>query len=341
MSTTSTQNTPDLELLRLLFGKNVTMALAVAAKLRIADHLADGPKSAADLAGRTHAHGPSLYRVLRLLASLDVLAEEDDGRFALAPMGEHLRTGVPGSLRGVAEHFGSEWSWQAWSRMFEGVRTGRPSFEIAFGETVFEYFGERPQATAVFQEAMAGFTSGLGPGVVEAYDFSPFRTIVDVGGGHGSLLFAILAAYPEAQGVVFDSPHVVGGAEKAIHEAGLSARCRAVGGDFFRATPAGGDLYLLKHVVHDWSDDESTRILSNCRAAVNPGGRLLLIETVVSPEIPMSYDKFLDMEMLVMITGRERTEEEFRRLLAGAGWRSTRVIPAGPVTRILEAEPAE
>ncbi len=337
---TPSQAPPDAELLRLIFGKNVSMAIAVVAKLRVADLLADGPQTLADLAARTETHTPSLYRVLRTLASVGIFAEQADGRFALTPMGEYLRTGVKGSLRGIADLTCSDWSWRPWSQMLETVRTGRAAFDSVFGESVFDYLGKHPDESAVFNEGMTGFSSNVAPAVAEAYDFAAFETVVDVGGGHGVLLNTILQAYPEVNGIVFDSPHVVAGAEDAIREAGLTERCRAVGGDFFRGVPDGGDAYLMKHIIHDWSDDQATTILRNCRRGVNPGGKLLLIEMVVAPGDAADLVKLIDLEMLVNLTGRERTEAEFRQLLSGAGWRLTRVLPTKSPTQIVEAEPA-
>jgi hypothetical protein len=316
------------------------MAISVVAKLRVADLLADGPKGVADLAGRTKTHAPSLYRVLRALAAEGVFAEQADGRFALTPVGEHLRTGVKGSLRGIADYCGSGWSWQAWGHLLESVRSGGTAFDRVFGEPVFDYLGKHPDESAVFNEGMTGFSSGIAPAVAEAYDFSAFQEVVDGGGGHGVLLRTILQAYPGVSGVVFDSPQVVAGAEGAIRGAGLTGRCRAVGGDFFQGVPAGGDAYLLKHVIHDWPDDKATTILRNCREAVRAGGKLLLVELVLAPGNAADLGKVLDLEMLVIAGGKERTEAEYRRLLAGAGWRLTRVLPTKSPTQVVEAEPA-
>jgi hypothetical protein len=340
MSTASSQTAPDAELVRLILGKNVSMAISVVAKLRVADLLADGPRTVADLAARAGAHAPSLYRVLRTLASVGVFAEQADGRFGLTPMGEYLRTGVKGSLRGLADYHGSDWTWRPWGHALETVRTGRPAFDSVFGEPVFDYLSKHPDDQAVFNEAMTGLSSNVAPAVARAYDFAPFKTVVDVGGGHGALLTTILRAYPGVSGIVFDSPPVVAGAEDAIRAAGLAGCCRAVGGDFFVNVPAGGDAYLLKYIIHDWSDDQATTILRNCRKVVNPGGKLLLVEMVLAPGNAADLGKLVDLEMLVRLTGRERTEAEYRQLLAGAGWRLTRVLPTESPTQILEAEPA-
>jgi hypothetical protein len=337
---TPSQTPPDAALVQLVFGKCISMAISVVAKLRVADFLADGPQTVADLAVKTKTHGPSLYRLLRPLAAAGVFTEDVDGRFALTPMGEYLRTGVRGSLRGMADFFGSDWNWRPWGHMLETVQTGRAAFDSVFGESVFEYLGKHPDESAVFNEGMTGFTSNIAPAVAEAYNFAAFKTVVDVGGGHGVLLNTILQAHAGVNGIVFDSPHVVAGAESAIHQAGLTGRCRAVGGDFFKSVPAGGDAYLMKHIIHDWPDDRATTILRNCRMGVNPGGKLLLVELVIAPGNAADLGKVTDLEMLVIASGRERTEVEYRQLLAGAGWRLTRVLPTKSSTQIVEAEPA-
>jgi hypothetical protein len=336
----ASQTPPHAALGQLIFGKNIAMAISVVAKLRVADFLVDGPKTLATLATETETHAPSLYRVLRALVAAGVFAEQVDGRFALTPMGEHLRTGVKGSLRGFADYCGSDWSWRAWGHLLETVRTGRTAFDSVFGEPAFDYLGKHPDESAVFNEAMTGFSSNMAPAVAEAYNFGAFQTIVDVGGGHGVLLNTILQAYAGVSGIVFDSPHVVVGAEDAIRKAGLAGRCRAVGGDFFQSVPAGGDAYLMKHVIHDWPDDRATTILRNCRTAVNPGGKLLLVEMVIAPGNSADFAKLLDLEMLVLASGQERTEAEYRQLLVGAGWRLIRVIPTKTQNQIIEAEPA-
>src|SRR5262249_41663403 len=216
------QDPPEVALLRLLFGRSVSMAISVVAKLRVADLLADGPKTLADLGAKTKTHAPSLHRVLRTLVAVGVFAETD-GRFALTPMGGHLRTGVKGSLRGVADFCGSEWNWRTCGDLLQAVQTGSPAFDRVFGEPVFNYLGRHPDEAAVFDEGMTGISSSIGPAVAEAYNFASFKTVVDVGGGHGVLLSTILQAYPGVNGVVFDSPHVVIGAEDTIRKVGLGA----------------------------------------------------------------------------------------------------------------------
>ena len=337
---TPSQAPPDAELLRLIFGKNVSMAIAVVAKLRVADLLADGPQTLADLAARTKTHAPSLYRVLRTLASVGVFAEQADGRFALTPMGEYLRTGVKGSLRGIADLTCSDWSWRPWSQMLETVRTGRAAFDSVFGESVFDYLGKHPDESAVFNEGMTGFYVERRPGRGRGVRLRGLRD------GRRCRRRPRRAVEHDPSGVSGSERHRVRlpacrGRGRGRHpRGGPDGRCRAVGGDFFRGVPDGGDAYLMKHIIHDWSDDQATTILRNCRRGVNPGGKLLLIEMVVAPGDAGDLVKLIDLDMLVNLTGRERTEAEFRQLLSGAGWRLTRVLPTESPTQIVEAEPA-
>ena len=336
MPTDSPAPPPDAQLAQLIFGKCVTMALAVAAKLRAADKLAAGPKSVADLAGETNTHAPSLYRVMRALASVGVFAEQPDGRFAQTPMSEFLRTGVHGSMRGMADFLGAEWCWRPMGQLMHSVRTGQTAFDHVYGEGCFDYLAKHPDESAAFNEGMTGFSTAIGAAVADAYDFSSIGTIVDVGGGHGVLLATVLKKYPELKGVVFDAPHVVEGATEPIRAAGLSDRYRTAGGDFFKAVPAGGDAYLMKHIIHDWPDDKATTILKNCRAAANPGAKLLLVEAVIRPGNEPDFGKILDLEMLTGPSGRERTEAEYAALLAGAGWKLARVVPTKSPVQVVE-----
>lgn len=330
---------PEAVVTQMIFGKWVAMALSVAAKLRLADALAAGPKSLDDLAAATSTHAPSLFRVLRALASVGVFAEDADGRFRQTQLSEVLRSDVPRSMRAVADYCGADWSWRPWGQLLETVRTGRTAFDEVYGEQVFDYLTKHPEESAVFNEGMTGFSMQESPAVAEAYDFSPFGTIVDVGGGHGHLLCTLLKKYPGPVGVVFDAPHVVAGATPRIAEAGLAGRCRAEGGDFFASVPAG-DAYLMKHIIHDWPDDRATTILRNCRAAAKAGAKLLLVEMVIPPGNGPAPGKLLDLEMLVIASGKERTEAEYATLLAGAGWRLTRVVPTQSPASVVEGEAA-
>jgi SAM-dependent methyltransferase len=323
----------------MVFGKAVTQAVSVAARFRIADHLAAGPKTAAELARLAGLHPGHLYRVLRALAGLGVFAADGHGRFSLTPTGDLLRSDVPGSVRPIATYVCDPWSWKPWGELADAVKTGQPVFDRMFGEGVFDYLAKHPDEAATFNEGMTGFSQQAAAAVVKAYDFSRFGRIVDVGGGHGALLLAILEANPGAEGVVFDAPPVAAGAAEAIRAAGLADRCRAEGGDFFQAVPAG-DLVVMKNIIHDWNDAKATTILKACRAAIRPAGTLLLVELVVPPGFAPHLSHVLDLEMMVLCDGKERTEAEYGELLAGAGFKLARVIPTdGSPFGLVEAVP--
>lgn len=326
---------PEAQLTQLVMGKWVSMAVSVAAKLRIADKLAAGPKSVAQLAGETETHAPSLYRLLRALAGVGVFAENVAGQFQQSTMSEFLRTGVPGSIRGIADYCGAPWSWEPWGRAMDAVRTGETSFNTHFGEPVFDYLAKHPEESAVFNEGMTGFSSVTAGAVAEAYDFNAYGTVTDIGGGHGMLLTTILKQHASPKGIVFDSPHVVAGAPATIAAAGLANRCTIAGGDFFQSVPQA-DLYMMRHILHDWNDERSTLILKNCRAAAKPGAKLAVVELVIPPGNEPSMGKILDLEMLVIASGKERTEAEYAALFAGAGWTFTRIVPTKSPVSIVE-----
>ena len=330
---------PNMALMQMVFGKAITQAISVVARFKLADLMATGPKTADELAAAAGLHAGHLYRVLRALTSVGVLAGDEKGRFAPTPMGEFLRSDVPGSMRAIATYVCDPWSWKPWGDLAGCARTGEPAFERVFGEGAFDYLGKHPDEAATFNEGMTGFSQQASAAVLKAYDFAPFNTIVDVGGGHGALLCAILRANVKARGVVFDAPQVVAGATEPIKAAGLADRCRAEGGDFFKSVPAGGDLYVLKHIVHDWNDAKATQILRCVRAAIPSTGRLLLVELVVPPGFAPGFAPILDLEMMVLCDGKERTEEEYRALLAGAGFRLTRVVPTEGPHGLVEAVP--
>ncbi|WP_439620450.1 methyltransferase [Gemmata sp.] len=339
MSPTPPAPPPEVLLMQMAFGKAVTQALSVAARFKIADQLVDGPKTAAELATATGLHAGHLYRVLRALAGMGVFAGDEAARFSLTPMGNLLRTDVPGSVRPIATYVCDPWSWKPWGDLAGAVKSGQPVFDRMFGEGVFDYFAKHPDEAATFNEGMTGFSQQAAAAVLKAYDFSKFGTVVDVGGGHGALLTAILKANPAVKGVVFDAPSVAVGATEAIKAAGLGDRCRAEGGDFFTAVPTG-DLILMKNIIHDWNDERATGILKACRAALAPTGTLLLVELVVPPGFAPHMSHVLDLEMMVICDGKERTEAEYRTLLSGAGFRLTRVVPTEGPFGLVEAVPA-
>ncbi len=323
----------------LIFGFWTAKAIHAAAVLGVADHLEGGPKTADELAKLTGAHGPSLYRLLRAVASVGIFEEDDRGRFAQTPLGAILRSGVPGSLRDTAISMLDPGHERCWSDILHSLRTGEVACEHVLGTNIWDYYGHHPEEQRAFNGAMTGLSQMVGGAVIEAYDFAPFGTVVDVAGGQGTLLALILRASPKARGVLFDAPDVVEGAGPTLEAAGVSGRVERVGGDFFESVPAGGDLYTLKWIVHDWDDARSVAILKNCRRAMGPGARLLLLEAVIPPGNAPMLGKFLDLNMMVITGGKERTEREFADLLDAAGFRLTRVIPTKSPVCIVEAVP--
>jgi SAM-dependent methyltransferase len=259
-----------------------------------------------------------------------VFEEIADKRFTLTPMADLLRSEVPGSMRALARMFGGE-QYQAWGGVLHSVRTGQPAFNQVYGSTYFDYFARNPDAAAIFDAAMTGYTTQVAHAVAAAYDFSSARTVVDVGGGEGVLLATILRANPSTRGILFDLPHVIARASGLRERSEVGDRCQVVAGDFFRSVPDGGDAYLLAQILHDWDDDRSRTILQNCHRAMRPGGKVLVIELVIPPGNEPSFGKWLDLHMLVLQTGRERTEAEYQELLASAGFQLTKVMttPSG------------
>jgi hypothetical protein len=330
---------PTVALYQKLTGAWVAQAISVVATLGVADALAGGPQGVDALAAAANADAPSLYRVLRALASTGIFAEDEDGRFRLTPQAEPLRSDAPGSVRPFAIMLGEEWNWRPWGELLHSVRTGQPAFEHAYGTGIFQYMANQPEAAALFDAALTGRSAQDNQAVVAAYDFSVFRTVVDIGGGRGSLLATILLANPDVRGVLFEQAHVIPGARQYLDAAGLGPRCELVAGDFFESVVAGGDAYVLKWILHDWDDERARRILERWRQGMPATGRLLVVETVIPPGNDPSSGKLTDLAMLVWTGGKERTETEFRALLAAAGFELTRVIPTRSSLSVVEAVP--
>jgi hypothetical protein len=324
----------------LIGGYYLAQALFVVARLGIADRLADGPEHAGQLARVTRTHARSLHRLLRTLASCGIFAEDDAGRFRLTDLAGWLRGDVPGSLREEAIAVG-ETHYAAFGELLHSVRTGRPGFDRAFGMPWFDYLAANPEAARSFDAALAGLRSQATAALLDAYDFSEVTTLVDVGGGTGALLAAVLARHPSVRGTLFDLPHVVERAGEHLRAAGVADRCALVGGDFFASVPADGDAYLLRHVLHDWDDDKALRILASCRRAMDDSARLLLVESVIEAGNEPSLGKSLDLVMLALTGGTERTEPEYRELLEASGFRLARVVPTPAQVHLIEAVPAE
>ena len=311
--------------------------LFVAAKLGLADLLAEGPKSAEALAASTGTHAPSLYRLMRTLASLGLLTEQPGHHFALTRLGNALRSDAPGAARATVLTLAGDWVWRGFENFPYSVETGKSGLEKSLGEPLFDWLARHPAEASLFSETMVGF-HGLEPAAVAAaYDFSGLETIVDVGGGSGNLLTTILQSHRGPRGVLFDMPHVVRDASAIIESRDLAGRVRIESGSFFESVPEGGDAYLLSHIIHDWTEEQCLRILGHCRAVMKPGARLLIIEMVL-PEGDVPHPgKMLDMMMLVGPGGQERTETEYRVLLEKAGFTLTRLVPTQSAVTIVEA----
>lgn len=324
----------------LLFGYRLTQLVHVAAKLGVADHLAEGPRTAAELAAKVGADAGALHRVLRALASLGIFTQDAGGAFGLTEEGERLRSDVPGSMRLPAITYGEPWWWQAWGGLFETVRTGRTAFDAVHGVDLFGYLAADERAAGLFNGIMHVMTTEQAAAVAAGYDFSSTRRLLDIGGGHGALAAAILRKNPQATAVLFDRPPVVEGAGPRLRELGVADRCSLVGGDFFVSVPEGADTITLKDIIHDWDDERALAILRNVRRAMAPDARLLLVERLIPPGNAPSPGKLVDITMLVLTGGRERTEDEYRALLRDAGFTTERVVSVGGETSVIEARPA-
>jgi len=330
---------PPMAMMQLLFGKQLTYSLSGVARLGVADHMDGTARPVEEIASKCGAHAPSLYRVMRMLAGFGVFKEGPSRHFALTPVGELLKTNAPGSLRYMAMMFGEEFSTRAYEHFAECLRTGGDGVSEAYGKQIWEVLAERPGQCETFQRAMTNSTSVAADAIVEAYDFSGIRRLADVGGGHGLLLAAILRRYPKMQGVLFDRPEVVGGVPKDQFT-GCDGRVAFEAGSFFARVPDGCDAYLMKHIIHDWSDEYCRTILRLMREKLPKDGRVLVCEMVVSDEAGPTPAKMLDIEMLVMtVGGKERTPEEFRDLFAASGLRLSRIVPTGRPLAVIEAVP--
>ena len=329
---------PRFDLLGLINGFQITQAIRVASILRVADYLNEGARSSGELAVLTKSHPDALYRLLRALAAVGVFREDEGRKFMLTPMGECLRKDSATPLGAWAEVVGSSYFWQAWGHLLHSVQTGENAFQNLNGKDVWQFRAEHPEYGATFDQAMTQLSRGSAEAVIHAYDFSSFRHIVDVGGGQGLMLAAILCAHPHLRGTLFDQSDVVARATAVLVERGVVDRCNIVGGSFFETVPAGADAYLMRVVIHDWEDDEAIAILKVCRRAMRDSAKLLLIERLVAPPNEMPATKFSDLNMLVSPGGRERTREEFSDLFARSGFELTLVLSAG-IHNVIEARP--
>jgi hypothetical protein len=330
---------PQAVFMQLVFGKQLTASLAAMARLGVADHMGTEPVPVEELAGKVGAHAPSLFRVMRMLASMGVFREGPDRSFALTPVGEFLRTDAPASLRYIAMMLGDEWTLRGYEHMVDCIRTGGDGLTKAYGKQIFDLLAECPEQSETFQRAMTNGSAIAAQNVLQAYDFSGIRRLADVGGGYGILLASILRRYPELQGILFDRPEVVAFVPESMF-AGCENRISIEGGSFFERVPAGCDAYIMKHIIHDWSDEHCRTILRLMRDALPADGRVLLCEMVLSDDPGPTPAKMLDIEMLVMtVGGKERTPEEFGELFASAGLRLNRIVPTAGPTCVIEALP--
>lgn len=327
---------PNTRLFQMMTGFAVSHAIGAAARLKVAEHLAQGEASVETIAERAGVDADSLYRLLRALASVGVFTEVKPRRFANTPMSQCLREGVPGSMYAGAVMIEDHCCPSFWELAYS-VRTGRPGFDKHFGKPIFDYLAEHPDEGRLFDMAMTSIHGPETPAMIEAYDFSGFGTIVDVGGGNGSTLMEVLRAAPGARGVVFDLPAVAARAGAAIAAAGMGERCKAEGGSFFEGVTRGGDAYLLRHIIHDWDDAKSVQILRRCRDAAAPGGKILIVESVIPPGDEPHPGKWLDLIMLAVPGGRERTAGEYERLLKDSGLKMARIVPTRSPVSVVEA----
>ena len=331
---------PHAQLIQMATGYWVSRLLFVTAKLGLADRLAGGAMSAEELAIPTGAHAPSLHRVMRALASLGLLTEDEAHRFALTPLGAALKSGAPGAARASILMLAGDWAWRGFEQFLYSVQTGKSGVEKSLGEPIFDWLGKHPEEASLFSETMIGFHGMEPAAIAEAYDFSGVQTLVDIGGSSGNLLTLVLGKYPKLRGILFDMPHVVREAPALIQARGLTDRITIESGSFFDSVPRGGDAYLLSHVIHDWSESQCLTILGHCRRAMSPGNKLLIVEMVIPEGDGPHPGKLLDLMMLAGPGGQERTEPEYGVLLKKSGFQLTRVVPTPSAVSVVEAVPA-
>jgi len=330
-------NMTQVAMFQMITGYWISKSIYAAAKLNIADLLKDGSQSCEQLAEATGANARSIYRLLRALASVGIFVEEKPNYFALTPLATCLQTGFPGSMRSVAIALLEE-QFQAWGDFLYSIQTGKTAFDHVYGMPIFEYYTEHPEQFKIFDAAMSESHRIKDRAVVASYDFSGIGQLVDVGGGKGGLIATILKAHPTLKGILFDLPRVIAETQPLAEE--LGDRLQSISGDFFASVPAGADAYILKRILHDWDSEEALMILKNCRQAIAENGKLLLVESVIPAGNEPCPAKFLDLQMLAMTGGMERTEAEYHHLLAAAGFKLTQIIPTSSDVDVIEAIPA-
>jgi hypothetical protein len=321
----------------LMCARWVADMIGVAAKLELADFINAGAKTAEEIAKAKGLHASSLYRLLRGLASYGIFAEQEDGTFAQTPRSDALRKDVPHSAWGWAQLTTRPWAVRTWIELGHSIRAGTPAFDHVHGMPLFEYFNKHPNEVELFAEAMRSFSVATGAALAETYDFSGIRTLADIGGSQGFVLSLVLPKYPDMRGILFDLPAVVEGAPSLIKSYGLESRIDVKSGNFFESIPSGADAYLLKHTLHNWSDEDCLHILKNIYAVAEPGTKLLIVDAVIGARNEHDFAKILDIQMLVHLRGKERTQAEWKELLHAAGFRLAGVVPTSPFAHVMEA----
>lgn len=334
-----TEADTSIELMRLINGYQISQALHVAAMLGVADQLKDGPKSSDELAQACGAHPTSLYRLLRALAAIGLFYETGRKEFSLTPLGICLTSDTPGSRRNYACWIGTPGQWTSWGNLLHSIKSGESAVLFTHGTDAWTYRREHPEEQAIFNSAMTGNSCSEAQAILEACDLCSFGCIVDVGGGQGFLLKEILLACPETRGILFDQPHVIATADHLLAVAGLAQRCQAVAGNFFESVPEGGDLYIMKAILHDWDHEVAVDILQACRRAMSPTAALMVIERVIGPPNENPEGKFSDLNMMVQYAALERTRQEFDDLLKSGGFELKAVIPTQSPMSIIVGQP--
>jgi len=320
---------------QMITGYWVSQAIYAAAKFGIADHLKNGPKTVQELASATSTNPDALYRLLRALASTGIFAEGEARQFSNTPLAEPLRRDVAGSKHALALMTGDE-QFRSWAEIEYSIRTGKMSWDKVFGKPVFEYLSEHHDKARIFDAAMVGIHGRESNAVLDAYDLSGIEVIADIGGGNGSQITEILKKYPKMRGILFDLPHVIDRAREKIGASGLLDRCQLISGSFFDTAPKGADAYVMRHIIHDWDDDKCLTILRNCHRGMMPESKLLVIESVIPPGNERFHGKFLDLVMLLIPGGKERTAAEYKTLFEQAGLMLTRIVPTNTEISIVE-----
>lgn len=335
------KSSPMMNLIQMIFGTWISQSIYVAASLGIADLIKDNPKNVDELAQITDVEESKLYRVLRILASVDIFIEIAPRKFALTEMAEYLRSDIPGSLRTNSMMLSDEWFWRSFGEILHVVKTGQPALERVYQvKNTFEYLKNNPQSEKVYNDAMNGWCKNIHTAFVETYDFNNINTIVDVAGGQGMLISSILKANPQMKGILFDRPSVTPQSQNRLQKTEISDRCEIISGDFFVSIPSGGDAYIMSHIIHDWGDEDCIKILKNIRQVIPDNGRLLVVEMVVPNGNTPHLSKWMDIAMMIMYPeGKERTEAEFRALFQAAGFQLNRIVATNSPVSVIEGVP--